>query len=69
MEKINEDETALVLIGAVIARRAQQILGYEDEAVALAVTLATKQVVQVIEGSDSCLEALDEFEELEAMLG
>lgn len=64
----DEEDLALILMGAVIARRAQQILGYQDEGVALAVTVATKEIFHVIDGSDSPWEALTEFEELEALL-
>ncbi len=62
----NPEDLGLILIGAVIGRRVQKILGYEDEALALAVVLAVKQVMAVIDVTEgNPFVALDEFEKLE----
>ncbi len=60
------DDLGLVLLGAVIARRVQQLLGCDDEAVGLAVVIAVKQVLAIIDITDgNPWVALDEFEKLE----
>lgn len=67
---MNDDDGAVdLLIGVAVARRVQQFTGVKNEALELAVALATKQVLDIVSNSEgNPLEALDSWMECEEIM-